>query len=65
MNNLKACALFFDIYYQNRALKKSWKMPFILPKKLFLFLRNTNFGIFPTPFYFALLFVAEFIDEPD
>ena len=49
-------AIFYQnlIFHQMIALPKLWKMFFILSKKLFSFLRYSNFCIFVFPFFFRV-----------
>ena len=57
-NTLKTCVCYllsvFYFFHQMIALQKLWKIIFISSKKLFLFLRYSNFSIFVFLFFFPV-----------
>ena len=53
---VKGCVHYFYFYHQNKIFKKLWKMLFVLPKKLLLSSRFSNFCIF---LFFSFFFLGK------
>ena len=61
---LKVFVCYFYIFHQKKARRKLWKILFIVPEKLFSFLRYSNFWTSSLSFL-PLPSIAEFIREAD